>query len=179
MYDRYITIYMPPGMDIWKQELSMLPYPYPELAKRTYITSSYDEFDNITKYHVLEKESFSFYQVHSAPEQWPRNNKLLQTTKQRRMGRKLRNNFPSGRPKKMSKGPVDHTKKWVELWLAALSPCRTPIGRLHVCYISQLLGDSFSVSQQPPICEFPSHSSLGRQQTWYGHLANRICAINT
>ena len=27
-------------------------------------------------------------------------------------------------------------------------------------YISQLLGDSFSVSQQPPICEFPSHSSL-------------------
>ena len=60
MYDRYITIYMPPGMDIWKQELSMLPYPYPELAKRTYITSSYDEFDNITKYHVLEEESFFF-----------------------------------------------------------------------------------------------------------------------
>ena len=26
--------------------------------------------------------------------------------------------------------------------------------------ISQLLGDSFSVSQQPPICELPSHSSL-------------------
>ena len=26
--------------------------------------------------------------------------------------------------------------------------------------ISQLFGDSFSVSQQPPICEFPSHSSL-------------------
>ena len=26
--------------------------------------------------------------------------------------------------------------------------------------ISQLLGDSFSASQQPPICEFPSHSSL-------------------
>ena len=51
-------------------------------------------------------------------------------------------------------------KKWVELWLAAVSPCRAPIGRLYVCYISQLLGDSFSVSQQPPICEFPSHSSL-------------------
>ena len=76
------------------------------------------------------------------------------------MGRKLRNNFPSGRPKKMSKGPVDHTKKWVELWLAALSPCRTPIGRLHVCYISQLLGDSFSVSQQPPSRDACSHYSM-------------------
>ena len=27
------------------------------------------------------------------------------------MGRGLRNNFPSGRPKIMSRGPVDHTKK--------------------------------------------------------------------
>ena len=26
--------------------------------------------------------------------------------------------------------------------------------------ISQLLGDSFSVSQQPPICELPSHYSM-------------------
>ena len=85
---------------------------------------------------------------------------LSERMPKRRMGGKLRNNFPSGRPKKISKGPVDHTKKWVELWLAALSLCRAPIGRLYVCYISQLLGDSFSVSQQPPICEFPSHSSL-------------------
>ena len=77
-----------------------------------------------------------------------------------RMGTLVRNNFLSGRPKKMSKGPVDHTKKWVELWLAAVLPCRTPIGRLHVCYISQLFRESLSVSQQPPIWEPPSHSSM-------------------
>ena len=76
------------------------------------------------------------------------------------MGRKLRNNFPSGWSKKLSKSPVDHTKKWVVLWLAAVSPCRAPIGRLSVCNISQLLRDSFSVSQQLPICEPPSHYSM-------------------
>ena len=32
--------------------------------------------------------------------------------------------------------------------------------QLHVCYISQLLRDSFSVSQQPPIWEPPSHYSM-------------------
>ena len=51
---------MPPGRDIWKQEMSKLPHPYTELAKRTYITNSYDEFDNITIYRLLGKESF-FY----------------------------------------------------------------------------------------------------------------------
>ena len=30
----------------------------------------------------------------------------------------------------MSKGPVNHTKKWVDLWLAAVSPWRSSIGRL-------------------------------------------------
>ena len=29
----------------------------------------------------------------------------------------------------MSKGPVDHTKKWVELWLAAVLLCNAPIGQ--------------------------------------------------
>ena len=93
-----------------------------------------------------------------------------------RMGTMVRNNFLSGRPKKlervrstkkMRKGPVDQTKKWVELWwLAAVSPCRAPIGRLHVCYISQLLRDSFSVSQQPPIWEPPSHNSMVEANNW-------------
>ena len=46
------------------------------------------------------------------------------------MGTPVRNNFLSGRQKKMSKGLVDHTKKWVELWLAAVSLCRAPIGWL-------------------------------------------------
>ena len=58
MYDRIITVYMQPGADIWRQEMSKLPYPYPELAELFYIPSSYDEFDNITKYQVLEKVSY-------------------------------------------------------------------------------------------------------------------------
>ena len=55
--------------------------------------------------------------------------------------------------------------------MAAVSPSRATIGRLsplpclvtwhlHVCYISQLLRDSFSVSQQPPNWEPPSHYSM-------------------
>ena len=60
--------------------------------------------------------------------------------------------------------------------MAAVSPCCTFIGRLsplpclitrqlHVCYISQLLRDSFSVSQQPPIWELPSHYSMISSQS--------------
>ena len=41
--------------------MSKLPYPFPELAERMYITSSYDEFDNFTKYYALKEErSLSF-----------------------------------------------------------------------------------------------------------------------
>ena len=49
---------MGPSMDHWRQEMSKLPYPYPELAEKFYIPSSFDEFDNITKYQVLEKVSY-------------------------------------------------------------------------------------------------------------------------
>ena len=58
MYDSNITIYMSPGANIWKQEMSKLPDPFPELAERMFITSSYDEFDNITKYRLLNKVSY-------------------------------------------------------------------------------------------------------------------------
>ena len=51
---------MYPGSEIWKQEMSKLPFPFPELAEKSYITSSNDEFYNMTKINVLEKESF-FY----------------------------------------------------------------------------------------------------------------------
>ena len=51
-----------PGGEIWKQVMLNLPAPFPELAERNfYIPSSWDEFDNITKYHVLEKGSIYFY----------------------------------------------------------------------------------------------------------------------
>ena len=74
------------------------------------------------------------------------------------MGRKLRNNFSSGRPKKMSKGPVDQTKKWVELWLAAVSPCRAPIGQLSplpCLYTSpSCWGTHFLYLSNPPLVSF-------------------------
>ena len=67
--------------------------------------------------------------------------------------------------------PHPESKYNKSVWLAAVSPCRTPIGRLspllclitrrlHVCYISQLLRDSFSIFQQPPIWKPPSHYSM-------------------
>ena len=59
VYDRNITIYDLPGSEMWKHEMSKLPFPFPELARSLYIASSFNEFDNITKYHVLEKESLS------------------------------------------------------------------------------------------------------------------------
>ena len=48
--------------------------------------------------------------------------------------------------------------------------CRVAVPRSHWSAvptplfdnISQLFGDSFSVSQQPPICELPSHYSMDR-----------------
>ena len=49
---------MVPGANNWVQEMSKLPYPFPDLAEKFYIPSSFDEFINITQYQVLEKESY-------------------------------------------------------------------------------------------------------------------------
>ena len=54
-------MYGTPGSDIWKQVMSNLPFPYPELAQRMYITSSRTEHGNITKYYVLQKESYMHF----------------------------------------------------------------------------------------------------------------------
>ena len=40
--------------------MSRLPYPFPELAEKLYIPSSYDELYNITKYDLLEKEGYLY-----------------------------------------------------------------------------------------------------------------------
>ena len=55
---------MAPGSEIWRQELSKLPHPFPELAEKYYIAKSYDELDNITKYDLLEKESYFYHLLH-------------------------------------------------------------------------------------------------------------------
>ena len=49
---------MEPGSEVWRQELSKLPHPFPELAEKYYIANSYDELDNITKYDLLDKERY-------------------------------------------------------------------------------------------------------------------------
>ena len=64
----------------------------------------------------------------------------------------------------MSKSPVDHTKKMSRVVIGCLaamprshwSAVSTPL----FDNISQLLRDSFSVSQEPPIWEPPSHYSM-------------------
>ena len=38
--------------------MSKLPHPFPKLAEKLYISNSHDEFDNITKYDLLDKESY-------------------------------------------------------------------------------------------------------------------------
>ena len=50
-----MSIYDIPGMEIWVQVMSTMPSPYPELAEQIYITSSWEEFDNITKYLLLKQ----------------------------------------------------------------------------------------------------------------------------
>ena len=48
---------MEPYMDIWKDVMSEMPHPYSELGKKMIITSSEDEFYNITD-ELLLKERF-------------------------------------------------------------------------------------------------------------------------
>ena len=54
-----MTIYLGAvGFGIYVQVMSKLPSPFPDLAERSYIPSSWDEFENISDYDVLEKVSF-------------------------------------------------------------------------------------------------------------------------
>ena len=58
-------MFMAPGTEILIQMMSDLSYPFPELVERTYITSSYDEYNSMTKTNVLEKDSvYCLYQKH-------------------------------------------------------------------------------------------------------------------
>ena len=55
--DKGITPFLQPGAHIWKQTLSLMPSPYPELADKLYLPSSWDEYDNMTYNFTLEKGS--------------------------------------------------------------------------------------------------------------------------
>ena len=64
VFDRNISVYYPPGHEAWRESFFDMPYPYPEIANSTYIASSQDEFDNMTKYYILEKGSIQFIFVY-------------------------------------------------------------------------------------------------------------------
>ena len=65
MFDRNITIYVEPGRGDWKEEFTLMPHPYSELAERFHVSSSFDEFDIITKYHLLGKVNTEFLSIES------------------------------------------------------------------------------------------------------------------
>ena len=54
--DKGISPYFNPRQEAFIQVMSKMHSPYPEIAERAHITSSWEEFDNFTKYHLLEKE---------------------------------------------------------------------------------------------------------------------------
>ena len=61
VYDRSLTpINTSPGSEIQQKEMSLLPAPYPQLAERMHLLSSYYEFINLTRHYIFDKESFSF-----------------------------------------------------------------------------------------------------------------------
>ena len=66
MYDKNLRLYFGPGSEYWRYYMSTLDPPFPELANRTYITRSWGEFENMTKYDVFEKVSvlFMFIIIH-------------------------------------------------------------------------------------------------------------------
>ena len=55
--EKGITPFLQPGAHIWKQTLSLMPSPYPELADKLYLPSSWDEYDNMTYNFTLDKGS--------------------------------------------------------------------------------------------------------------------------
>ena len=57
MYERNITIVVGPGTDIWKQAMSNLPSPFPELAETISIPTSHEEYVDNQKKLLLDKES--------------------------------------------------------------------------------------------------------------------------
>ena len=74
----------------------------------------------------------------------------------------------------MSKGLVDHTKKWVELWLAAVLLCHAPIGQLSPlpCLITSpsCWGTNFLYLSNPHLgTSFPFFHALAAQYCYCGH----------
>ena len=48
--------YKDPGWYIWKQKMEQMSPPYPALAERMVIATSWEEFHNITEFKLLAKD---------------------------------------------------------------------------------------------------------------------------
>ena len=48
--------YKDPGWYIWKQKMEQMSPPYPALAERMVIATSWEEFHNITQFKLLAKD---------------------------------------------------------------------------------------------------------------------------
>ena len=54
---RGLIPYMHPGTGVWKRVMSKMPDPYPVLAETMIIPTLWEQFDNMSKYNTIEKDS--------------------------------------------------------------------------------------------------------------------------
>ena len=55
--------YKDPGWYIWKQKMEQMAPPYPALAERMVIATSWEEFHNITEFKLLAKDRITNFQT--------------------------------------------------------------------------------------------------------------------
>ena len=53
VHERGLTVYMRPGYAVWRQVLTQLPPPFPDLGQGMTIASSWTEFRNISKHQAI------------------------------------------------------------------------------------------------------------------------------
>ena len=56
MHELGLVPYKDPGWYIWKQKMEQMSPPYPALAERMVIATSWEEFHNITEFKLLAKD---------------------------------------------------------------------------------------------------------------------------
>ena len=57
VHERALTVYMRPGYAVWRQVLTQLPAPFPDLAQEMHIASSWTEFRNISQHQAIGQGS--------------------------------------------------------------------------------------------------------------------------
>ena len=53
VHERGLTVYMRPGYAVWRQVLTRLPPPFPDLAQGMTIASSWTQFRSISKHQAI------------------------------------------------------------------------------------------------------------------------------